>query len=308
MLILLALALRRRSPLVVLGVPLGLALTLAAPALYLPMALNMLLVLTLVAAVLSGVARHPSMGPRVLSALGLGPPPFPAALPLLGFVLQYLAGYTVAGSVYSYLGAFLSLPVSLALLGWVSRFEGRPVRRAGWWAPAALGLTLALGASQLLYLAPYREGPRSELTASFQSGELRGIRSEPDYRDRIDGVVRVIDQHSAPGDPILVFPDLPMLYQVADRRNPTRQDWYLPWGITVDDAQRAARDLERDPPKVVILQTYREEDVHERARRPIDYLDEPKLAPIYQFIQARYVRAGAAQDLTVYLPGTPTRI
>ncbi|HLQ60345.1 MAG TPA: hypothetical protein VK131_00615, partial [Candidatus Acidoferrales bacterium] len=236
-------------------------------------------------------------GAALVLALARRDLPFPPELPALALALQYLAQFTFSGVWYSYLGAYLSVPVALLLLRWLAG----ELRWAGALAPALAGGWLAAGSVLFLAGSVYRDAPRPQLTAAFHSAKLAGIRSTPADVERVDGMVAEVERDSRPGEPILAFPDFPGLYFLTGRRNPTRQDWYNRGTLTPEVADQAAAELARNPPRVVFVQTYAEWDFL-RTTPPLDYESDPKFAPVYRFIVANYVQTGAIGDILVYRP------
>jgi hypothetical protein len=110
-----------------------------------------------------------------------------------------------------------------------------------------------------------------------------------------------VASRTAPGDPILVLPDFPALYYLTGRRNPTRIGWLEPPQVSPQQADEVVRDLQRDPPKVVVVQTYDEGDFL-RAGPPLDYASIPNLRPIYTYVIDHYSLVDKVGDIQIYVP------
>jgi hypothetical protein len=81
-----------------------------------------------------------------------------------------------------------------------------------------------------------------------------GVRVRKDTARQLEGVVRYVERHTRPGEPIyvatrrsdLVTAGAPLLYVLAERPNPTSYDIAAPGVVTTAPVQREiARDLER---------------------------------------------------------------
>jgi hypothetical protein len=226
-------------------------------------------------------------------------------LPLFAMGLQYMAQITYNGVVLYYVGAYLTVPVLLIYLHQriATSDTGQIALRRGWLrdlVPLAIGLWLIVGSILVTRMTVYEDASRSQLTAEFQSAKLHGISSLPATTHRIDAAVTAVDQFSARGQPVFAFPDLAVIYFLTDRRNPTRVDWYNTGSITSDEVQQAVKDLAADPPRVVLLQAFRESDFRRSER--LDYQAEPKWEPIVQYLMAHYHQAGTAGDIAVLVP------
>ena len=230
----------------------------------------------------------------------------PPDLTLFAIILQYLAQITYNGAVVFYLGEYLTVPVALLFLhAWIRDHRAAPdpaarSRRGPELLVAILGLWLIVGAITAVRGFVYQNADRGQLTSAFTSPKLAGITSLPATTHRIDGMVATIDRLSRPGEPVFAFPDLAILYFLTDRPNPTRIAWYNTGSITADEVSQAVRDLRRQPPRVVFLQTYRESDF-ERSD-PLDYRAEPKWDPVYEYLIAHYRQVDTIGDLLVLVP------
>ena len=264
--------------------------------------LGLLLILNGVALLLSVAAHGPwfKHGPLWEALRREIPAPL---LVFFALSLEYVTQINYSGIRYSYMGTFLSLPMATLFIRGLARATGRG--REGALAAGALGAIVATwyiaGATAVTRGTVYRDGDRAQLTASFRTPKLAGITSRPANVRRLDRLVAAIGQYSRPGDPILVFPDLPVMYFLTDRPNPTRIDWYDPSEIIPRMTLEAVADLERHPASVVIIQTYDEADVP-RAGLPLHYASEPKWAPLFAYLTTHYTRVAQVDDFGVFQP------
>jgi len=229
----------------------------------------------------------------------------PASLALVGLALQYEAQFGWSGVSYSYLGAYLSVPVAglfLIRLGPGSN-PATVWNRALTLAPAVLLATyLVWVSSDIAGRMPFRDGPREQLTATFAAPKLAGVTSNPALVERVDAAVAAIDRYTRPGDPIFVMPDYPILYYLTGRSNPTRLDWYFPWTFTESDSRQAVRDLERQPPRLAILQIYDAAETDPNRLAPIDYEAWAVWKPMYEYLMANYTLVDQRLGLKFYMP------
>ncbi len=228
-------------------------------------------------------------------------------LPLFALALLYLAQITFNGVVLYYVGTYLAVPVALLYL--MRMKESSPPTPAlrhkagGWrfgWLARAVGLWLVVGSLLVTRMNVYEDAPRTELTSAFQSQKLRGITSLPATTQRLDAAVSAVERLSRPGEPVLAFPDFAVVYFLTDRVNPTRVDWYNTGSITPAEVTQAVADLQRHPPRVVLLQRYGEADYRRSGR--LAYRAEPKWDPIYEYLVSHYRKIGSAGDTDVLVP------
>jgi hypothetical protein len=231
---------------------------------------------------------------------------FPPELPAMALGLQYVAQFNAAGVTDSYYGSFLSVPVAILFLR--ALVMANPSwQKAGFaflapaLAPALLAVSIAAAGIVDTHGVVFRDGPRSQLNASFATAKLQGLRSLPANAARLDGLVAAVESRTSPGDPILVMPDFPVIYFLTGRRNPTRIGWYETPQVTVAAADEAVADMERDPPKLVVLQTYDEGDFR-RTGPQLDYQALPQLLPVYRYVVTNYRLVDTVGDLQVYAP------
>jgi hypothetical protein len=75
-------------------------------------------------------------------------------------------------------------------------------------------------------------------------------------RDAIGGVAHYLQQQTAPGEPIFVYPTLPMFYYLADRPNPTRFGHVYPAAATLDEQREMIAALEARQVRFVVWDQY----------------------------------------------------
>jgi hypothetical protein len=231
---------------------------------------------------------------------------FPPELVFLALFLQWLAQFAYDGMLFWYEGAFLSLPVVLLFLRGLSQtsIPARGHVRIAVPAVASvlLGIWFAAGGIGVVQERVYEDAQRYQLTADFTTPALRGIKTYPLTQQRVDALVAEVQSRTKPGDPIFFLPDFGLLYEATGRRNPTRIDWYNEAFLTPAVTAQVVADLERDPPKVVFLQTQRE-GTYRRDQEPIDWANT-KWAPIYDYLVAHYTQVGSVQDIKVMVPSS----
>jgi len=218
-----------------------------------------------------------------------------ATIQLFASVIVYLSGCTFGGIIFTYAGSGVALPLAYVLL---KKTGATPFRARV--ALAVILVFLVLG-GYYKYRHVYRDAPRSELTAEFQTPGLRGIKSTPRNVAQVDGLVTAAKIHSAPGDYILVYPDFPVLYYLADRNNPTPIEWFYWRGFNKEMLQAAMRALAENPPKLVFVQAYIE-DNYLRSGEPLAYLKDSKYPPLYALIRANYHSIDPVGDIFMFVP------
>lgn len=261
-------------------------------------ALALLLALNFIAFVVTLGAALPRLRDRPL-AMVIRRELFPPQLPLLAFSLQLLQDYSVAGMRFSYVGTFLSIPTAILLIHGLAR-TGIGFR-ANRWAAAVVGVWVAATGMLILQGSPYLDGPRSQLTAGFAEPQLAGIRTLPANAKRVDTTVALLQRYSRPDQPVFVFPDGQAYYNLAQRRNPTRTDWFDLWALTPAIASEAAARLAADPPAVILVQQYEESNFLQKGP-PLDFEREPRWSPVYDWIKAHYRKVDTVGTIDVYVP------
>lgn len=143
----------------------------------------------------------------------------------------------------------------------------------------------------LQVLLPYREGNPGDPIVPFESARLRGIRSAALRVRGVDGVVDLVRRETVPADYVFSFMHFSALYFLAERRNPTRVDWFIPFELTRAEVMRAVTDLKARPPRLVILSGDSEA-----------MLRSPRLRPIFAHIVTHYREAEAIGEFLVLRP------
>jgi hypothetical protein len=260
------------------GIPTNGQMRLLVGALAVILAINLMASAVTVAARLPGLAGKP-WAAQVRAEM------FPPGIPIMAAVLEYLQGVDLSSMRFAYVGTFIGIPVALTFLYTVWRiWGGTPAVRVA--IPVVVGVFIAVAGVVVTHGSPYLDGPREQMTADFTAPRLAGIKTLPGNASRINGLVAEIEKDTAPGDRLLVFPDGQSYYVLTGRRNPTRVDWYDPLAITPAIAVQAVADLQRDPPKWIFVQDYKESDfLHQR---PNDFENEKTWKPIYDYITSAY--------------------
>jgi hypothetical protein len=78
----------------------------------------------------------------------------------------------------------------------------------------------------------------------------------PDVRDELLSVVGAIQERTAPGEPIFVYPASPLLYILADRPNPTRLEHIYPGTVPRQELLDLVSTLERTQVRTVLISSY----------------------------------------------------
>jgi hypothetical protein len=173
---------------------------------------------------------------------------------------------------------------------WVVTRLGRRVRpsAARLVSVSVRGVPLFLGALLLWILTPAVLPPTDvPLTAlKLPAGGVRVAAPDAAWIQNAVGVL----QHFAPASgSILVLPRAPMLYFLAERRNPTRWNYIWPGDQTPDEHLQLIAQARRDPPAVVMLMG--EDRMKEYA------------GPVVDYVRSSFRLAGTVDDLSVYVPG-----
>jgi hypothetical protein len=175
-----------------------------------------------------------------------------AALGILSFGIGYC--FAVSWPLFENI-AFPGLGLLFAVV--LEHPPAVPMRR---WAPVILGCAvLCLGISaRRKFSTPHFwglwfEAPLYEPHVAFPHPALEGMRiSEPDAT-LYSMVAQVARERTRPGDRIYVYPNMPMLYAIADRRPATYG--LAHWVDVCPDflGQQDAERLRRDPPRLMII-------------------------------------------------------
>lgn len=268
------------------------------PLLFLLRALVLLLAVNLVAMALSAAVHGPWASGRAWAARWREKLP-PPELPLFALALQYVTQFTYSGMRFSYIGAFLSVPVALLFVIQVGRAAAR--RGPGWQlrptlAGAALGTWLVVGSLLVTSVVVYRDGPRAELHAGFSTPKLAGVRTLPANAAQIDGLAAAVPAYSGPADQVLILPDVPALYYLTGRVPATRQTWYFEWMLTPGIVDESVAEMQRRPPRVVFVQ----KDVLDSSPTP----RELRVWPLYLYVASTYQKVAMVGGIEVYVPSS----
>jgi hypothetical protein len=82
--------------------------------------------------------------------------------------------------------------------------------------------------------------------------QMRGMRLPPDTRDFLDGTIAIIRDHTSSNDTIFTFPEMSLIYALADRKPPT---WSWSHNIDVINDRFALKEADRlreRPPAVIV--------------------------------------------------------
>lgn len=140
-------------------------------------------------------------------------------------------------------------------------------RRARRWplswvtASAVLGAFGVIGACFLLLMSPLM---LTSTKAPIRTLDLErgGVGMDPISAKTLEGIVALIQKHATPDRSMLSLPYEPMLYFLAERRNPTRWNYLWPGDQTPDDHRALLAQAEKDPPAVIVVTGEKEMQRH----------------------------------------------
>ncbi len=98
-----------------------------------------------------------------------------------------------------------------------------------------------------------------------------GVVADGDTCRTIETVVGIIQKYSRKDQSILVLPYQPMIYFLAERRNPTRWNYLWPGDQSEADHRRLVEEARSDPPALVLL--FDRESLRTYAPRVVDYVE-----------------------------------
>ena len=218
-------------------------------------------------------------------------------LPLvaMGAVIQYLAGFNYSGLTFSYMGA---APARVA--GWLLLRSSDSSRYR---QIVSLALLVVVIGGGLAYKYDFmeRDDKRWRLNTEFTTPKLAGIRSTKRNVEQIDALTRVVELRTEPDDYILAFPDLPAIYYLTNRRNPTRIGWYVMKEFTSGMLDEALSAISKHRTRLIMVQRYSENDFL-RERKPTAYWEFRRYRPMYEYLQRNYQPAGLAGDVQLLVP------
>jgi hypothetical protein len=138
---------------------------------------------------------------------------------------------------------------------------------------------------------PYRSGHASEQVAALETGRLDGVLTTTDRARTVDLLVEAVQSNSEPGDRILAYENLPMLYFAADRLPAADRSWVS------ENFDRSLREsIPEDMiargriPALVIRATYTTRDpAWPTVRAPLEWSDgEQETDPIDRYVREHY--------------------
>jgi hypothetical protein len=114
-------------------------------------------------------------------------------------------------------------------------------------ATAALAGAVALVSPTLVSRLAYIAEPRAPIA---------GLDAPSQTAADLDALVTDVQQRTNPGEPIFVYPTSPLVYVLAERRNPTRFDHLNPGAATPAQIQATIAELSADKPRLVVVSEY----------------------------------------------------
>jgi hypothetical protein len=109
---------------------------------------------------------------------------------------------------------------------------------------AALALLAPVWTDRLSYLGQGAFAPVADVQAPARTAA------------DTNGVIADIQQRTAPGEPIFVYPTSPLLYVLADRPNPTAFDHLNPGAATDAQLANVIADLQRSHTRLVVMNDF----------------------------------------------------
>ena len=136
----------------------------------------------------------------------------------------------------------LALAPTFVLCAWL--FERMPLPQPLRWVALALAAAGLFGIQQLT-------SPPTPLTALDVA--TAGVRVPPADAAFLRTAIEKTQAYAPPDRPIFVVPYQPLMYLLAERRNPTQWSYLWPGDQSEDDLDKLLEDLQRDPPAVVLV-------------------------------------------------------
>ena len=216
---------------------------------------------------------------------------------LFAMVVQYLSGFSYSGIITAYVGAAIALPLSYIIFRELSPSSYRVV--CAIWLFVGI---LAIGSFHKYHFI-YRDDVRSNLTAEFKTGKLKGVRTTPRNFQQITDLTAATEYYSKKGEYVLIYPDFPIFYYLTDRRNPTKIEWYYRFEFNLSMLPEAKGWLEKNRPKVIFVQKYAEAD-YLRKGSTHDYMAQTRYSPLFHFFALNYEMKDPVGDIFIFLPKT----
>ncbi len=214
---------------------------------------------------------------------------------IMAAVAQYIAGYNYGGLAFVYVGAGISICFTyLVVRAEIHGGHGKLI------SIGLLSIILAIGAYHK-HNAVYRDEKRTLLTSEFTLPKLKGIKSTERNVRQIEGMISIINQYTSKGDYIYVFPDLPVLYYLTDRKNPTPVEWPFFRELTGEIIVEMLDSLQSRMPKIVLLEMYPEADFR-RVGKKFEFYGFPKYKPFIDFFYSQYNLLKEEGDVFILTP------
>lgn len=175
----------------------------------------------------------------------------PGMRPLL--ILSGLAGliYAVTTFFFTPLRSWMSGALGLSFafaVGLDLLLDIRPLQRR--LARVGIALVLAFAVVRLArnhYATIYRDAGPSQLTATFALPKLRHIKSTPERTRSLDELYAYLRPKIAPGDPLLVFDDGPLLYYLFDAKPVYGLTWAIRYSQNPQVLDQLIREMHARP-------------------------------------------------------------
>lgn len=217
----------------------------------------------------------------------------------LGFVALFLSFLMMPGTANlpARSNVALLLPLAMAFClswSWVLELKngvtGTGIRWLARVALAFLSLVyLFYGIVPSCY--PYRDSYVGELTGQASATKLRGITTTGERAHTVDELIEAVKSNSQPGDRILAYENMPMLYFLTDRLPSTQTTW-LTETFPASLRQHVLDDMiKRDRlPTVVVRATYTTEGpCWPVVQHPLHWKDgEQEIDPVDRYIREHY--------------------
>jgi hypothetical protein len=148
----------------------------------------------------------------------------------------------------------------------------------------------------------YRDDSKSNLIAQFTHPKLRGIKSTPRNVSQIEGLIAATDKYTDEDDFVIIFPDIPIFYYLADRRNPGPIDWYYRYEFNLEMLEMAQKQIDKNRPQLIIIQKYNEGD-YLRTGATYPYTDPSnRYYYMYRYIEDFYQPVEMVGDILFTIP------
>jgi 4-amino-4-deoxy-L-arabinose transferase-like glycosyltransferase len=138
----------------------------------------------------------------------------------------------------------MALPPTFVVCGWL--FERMPLAQPLRW------VALALAAAGLFAVQQLARPPAADRLVALD-GAAAGVRVPPADAAFLRTAIEKTQVYAPADRAIFVVPYQPMMYLLAERRNPTRWNYLWPGDQSEDDLDKLVEDLQRDPPAVVLV-------------------------------------------------------